>query len=179
METTFMNTENPWYALYAGSNQQLKVRNILITNHIEAYVPCKMAKRTHARKTVMKEVPIMPTYVFFRCQEDQLSIVKSVPGVSTIVLEYLHHGHYVQIPDCQIRRLEDAIKVDADRVQFFSSAGKLKKGMEVRICDGPFIGITGTVDRIEKNKNTNTVFLLTGTIGCAAIEISPEHLELI
>lgn len=175
-----MREEQPtyWYALYAKSNQQLKVCEMLNgVEGIAAYVPTKKAKRTHARKTVEKDIPIIPTYVFFFCDDAELRFVRNLPGVSQIVRKFVHTGEYIRIPDSQIRNIREAATVDPDGITFQHSRLPFRQGMTVRITDGPFKGIDGVINRIDETKAKQTIYLLLADLGYATIEVDARYLK--
>lgn len=167
-----------WYALYTKSNQQMKVCEQLNRfDGVTAYVPCKKAKRTHARKTVTKDVPIIPTYVFFTCNQDDLTLIRNTPGVTQIVRKYVHTGDYVRIPDYQVKNIMEVCQRNPDIVTFQQEKLPFKKGVKVRITAGIFSGIEGIVERIDHTKTKHTVYLIVEELGYVKFEVEVQNIE--
>lgn len=166
-----MNIEY-WYALYTMSNRQIKVRDYMNTlPDVIAYLPTKMVKRSHARKIEEKEVPIIPSYVFFYCQPQSFRDVSGIPGVSHIVRKFLHTGEYVKIRDVEIRRIQEAMESAPDKVKFEIGDLPFHEGTDVIITGGPFKDYTGVVSRIDNAKATAIVYLTLANLGYATLEV--------
>lgn len=173
-----MTTTKYWYALYANSNQQLKIRDRLLAHGMEAYVPCKKVERSHARKVELKDVPIIPTYVFFICDTNELPLVRQVQGVSRIVRTFLHTGDYVRIPDEQVQNIREAC-TRADGELTFSEGGvPFRNGTKVRVTGGMFKGIVGEVAQIDESKPLSSLFLRIENLACAKVEIETKYIQL-
>lgn len=167
-----------WYALYAKSNQQMKVCELLNKyDSVQAYVPTKKAKRTHARKTVEKDVPIIPTYVFFICNPDNFRLIRATPGVTQIVRKYLHTGEFVRIPDEQIKNIQELYQRVPENTTFQQGKLPFKKGMNVRITDGLLQGIEGIVERIDLSQKKSTIYLVVEELGYATVEVDVQYIE--
>lgn len=142
----------------------------------EAYVPVKMGKRSHSRKVVMKEIPIMPTYVFFVCKIEETRIIRSISGVASIVHDNGFTGPYARIPDSQVKNIMEIYDRIPDKITF--STDLLRNGTRVKVTSGILAGIEGEVTDFDGARDTTTLYLRVSTLGCAKVEVDLKCLEI-
>ncbi len=172
-------TNKRWYALYTRSNYQIKVRDYINQWYdSEAYVPCTKKKRSHAGKVEVKDVPIIPSYVFIIYNHRDFRPIREVPGVVAVVREHLHTGPYVQIPDSQIQAIMEVCRRDSTKVKFQLSELPFREGSRVRIINGIFKDVEGIVNKIDQS-DIRSVYLLLNDLGYATVEVDPQDIELI
>jgi transcription antitermination factor NusG len=77
--------------------------------------------------------------------------------------------------------MEDFIKVSlvmSDDILYLRDiTSKLREGQKVRVIDGPFKGVEGTVVRIKRSRRI--VVELPGMLAIATTYVSPQQLELL
>jgi transcription antitermination factor NusG len=84
----------------------------------------------------------------------------------------------IVVPD---KQMEDFIRVCSasnEEVLYLSDlSAKLRNGAKVRVINGPFLGVEGTVVRIKKSRRI--MVEIPGIIAAASAYIPMEDLELI
>jgi transcription antitermination factor NusG len=77
--------------------------------------------------------------------------------------------------------MEDFIQISrvmADDILYLQDIStKLSLGQKVRVTEGPFSGVEGTVVRIKRSRRV--VVELPGMLAVATTYVQPQHLELI
>lgn len=134
--------EPRWYACSTRSRHEARVEGVLSARGVECYLPRVTRLRQWKDRRKRVAFSLFPGYVFGRFTLRDVHRVLSTPGVTTI----LRMGdHPAPIPDRElenVRRLVDALErsgVEPEPVPFFG------EGEWVRIVEGPFLGVEGTV----------------------------------
>jgi transcription elongation factor/antiterminator RfaH len=137
-----------WYAIYTRSRHEQKAKERLLEKKIETFLPLieRWSRRKDRRKRIL--VPLFPGYLFVRTlleAQIHLEILKT-DGVVRILG---NDGSPIPIPDEQIHAIQSLIRngVAAERHPY------LKKGMKVRVVNGPLMGIEGILLKTQSKKN--------------------------
>jgi transcription antitermination factor NusG len=124
----------PWFALYVKPRHEKNVACILRGNGYDEFVPL-YNRRTPSRTT---ELPLFPSYVFCRFDENRRLPVLQVPGVFSIVEL---GGRPARVAEDEITALKRVIAAGIAREPWMA----LTAGDKVRIAAGPLQGIEGVV----------------------------------
>ena len=137
----------PWYALYTVSRQEKKVATRLAQLGVEVYCPLTIQVRQWSDRKKKVEVPLLPSYVFVNLEPNNREVVFQVSGV----VRYLYWlGQPAIIKDAEIETLQKWLQ---DKVVSFEVIG-IQAGSLYEIPSGPFIGLKGIVEKVDKNQIT-------------------------
>jgi transcriptional antiterminator RfaH len=135
-----LTTSKPqWYAAYTRAKNEKKVAAELAKQRIEHYLPLRTTIRQWSDRKKKVQLPLINSYVFVRITNKEYMKVLQTMGVVNIIH---FSGVPVPIPDWQIDNLKILLGAD---VPIQSEPIELQKGQEVRINNGPLLGLRGTV----------------------------------
>lgn len=141
--------EPRWYACYTNSRCEKRVEALLRSRGFESYLPLVPRQRQWKDRRVVVPWPLFPSYVFARFTLRDYHSILTTPGVATVVRM---NGLPVPVPEAElenVRRLADVLAAtDIEPV----TRPLLRKGQLVRVTDGPFRDIQGTVVQIRGKK---------------------------
>jgi transcription antitermination factor NusG len=145
-----------WYALYTKPRNEKKVAERLLKNDFEVYCPLIKTLRQWSDRKKKVQVPMFPSYIFCRIAEPERYQLLMDPGVLNFVFWL---GKPAVVRDEEIEAIRKIVK-EGDEVKV--EADQLKKDQLVTIPEGPFKGLTGKVDSIDKRK----VLVYVEQLGC-------------
>lgn len=157
-----------WQVLYLRPRTEKKMARLCDVVGVEYYLPLRIQRKVFQRRAVTTEIPLFPSYFFASFDRDQLSELKEfdlllktmVPKQESVLIHSLD----------QIRM---ALSVDPS----LGADTALKKGLRVRITDGPFAGIEGKIDKIrQRTKVSLDVDLINQAI---RVEVEGNQLEIL
>lgn len=141
-----VNSEKYWYALYTKVNQEFKTAEQLAKRAIEYYLPTvTKIKQWSDRKKKITE-PVIKGYIFIYADETERLDAVTIPSVVRYVSEY---GKPAKIPPWQIENLKLVIESKSDFILYDG----LVPGQTIEILNGPFKGIKGIIQLVNKNMN--------------------------
>jgi transcription antitermination factor NusG len=169
-----------WFAIRVTYGRELKFKKLLEEAGFQVFVPMRRKKVEKDGKTAVVTVPAVSNLCFVNSERDLLdSFLHSFGEASW--------GHYIWdkvtrkpiiVPD---KAMEDFIKVSlvmSDDILYLRDITfKLREGQKVRVIDGPFKGVEGTVVRIKRSRRI--VVELPGMLAIATTYVSPQQLELL
>jgi transcription antitermination factor NusG len=157
-------TESSWFALYVKPRHEKNVAAILRGKGYEEFVPL-YDRRTPSRTT---QLPLFPSYVFCRFDQEKRLPILSTPGVFSIV-EF--GGVPASLDEEQIAALQRVVAGGMGRFPW----PDLPAGRRVRIKAGPLEGVEGVVV-ISRNVSRLiiSVDLLQRSV---AVEVDRDWLE--
>lgn len=157
-----------WYAAYTMPRHEKFAAKHIADREVELFLPLHRPRRkrgTHCRET---ELPLFPGYLFTRIGPEERTKVLTVPGVVRLVG---FGGNATPIEDAEIDGLR-ALLAAHDAVPTAYKA----KGDRVRIFEGPFAGLQGTVIRTKAGARiVVSVDLLMRSV---EVEVDDDQLEL-
>ncbi len=160
--------ERHWYALYVQPRKEKVVHRELQKRDFECYLPLKKEIRKWADRKKQVELPLFTSYVFVKIEEYKQWNVLQVPGAVKFIW---FGGKAVPIPEHQIESIKILIARD---IAFELIPQQIRKGDLVRIKEGPFEGLVGTVLR---NDNKTRFLISVNSIGTdIRLEIGEEDL---
>lgn len=139
------NIEKKWFALHTKPRQEFKAEAGLMSLGIEYYLPTvTVLKQWSDRKKKITE-PLLKSYVFIKANEkERLKAVELNPVIRCL----FYNGKPAAIPEFEMENLRNFISEKYE----FKVVNSIVKGSKVRITDGPFAGVTGTVVEEEEGK---------------------------
>jgi transcription antitermination factor NusG len=155
---------SPWFALYVKPRHEKNVACILRGNGYDEFVPL-YNRRTPSRTT---ELPLFPSYVFCRFDENGRLPVLKVPGVFSIVQL---GGRLARVAEDEITALKRVIAAGLAREPWPA----LTAGVRVQIAAGPLQGIEGVV--VTQKNSTRLIVSVDLLQRSVAVELDRQWLE--
>ncbi len=143
------NPEDYWLALYTQPHKERFVRDHLLGEGLELYLPEVRNKVQRSDRPSRR--PFFPHYLFLRYPgAERLAAVRWTPGLRSIV----NFGERpALIPDRVIQHIITRLKTFQ-----WPEEEPFKPGQVVRIIDGPFEGMDAIFDRHLSSKGRVRVF---------------------
>lgn len=145
-----------WHVLYTKPRNEKKVTARLSEAGYEVY--CPLIKTIHQWSDRKKKVqiPMFPSYIFININEKSRQMPLLDPGV----MKYVYYaGRPAIIREKEIMAIKEIENAGSD-IKVEGSG--FVKGQFVEIPDGPFKGMTGTVDKFDARK----VLVFVEQLGC-------------
>ena len=145
-----------WYVLYTKPRNEKKVTARLSEAGYEMYCPLVRTLKQWSDRKKKGYFPMFPSYIFARVDEkERLEIVKD-PGVLNFVFWL---GKPAIMRD---REIEAVKEIENKGTDIKVEGSGFEKGQFVEIPDGPFQGLTGVVDSVDRRK----VLIYIEQLGC-------------
>lgn len=156
---------NRWYAVYGRARFEQIIARCLREKGYESFVPTYKTRRSRSDGIKVTELPLFPSYVFFKMISSEAALVVTTPGVICIVGA---GKEPLPIEDREIVALQTIIASGANAQPW----PFLQVGRTVRIENGPLCGLRGVVCRIRNiNRLIISVTMLRRSV---AIEIDRD-----
>lgn len=171
-----------WYVLTVSFRKETAIQRELTSLGFEAYLPMRYQIRKINGNDIRLFEPAIYGMVFVKGDKDNL-------------INYLHQSQYKKYTHLKSQKLtngttEDIIIKDNDMISFqrlnnvqgsdltYYSPEQLhiEKGSKVRIMEGPFEGITGTVQRLPGKRGQYLIVSLPN-VAIAAVSIKPKYIQ--
>jgi transcription antitermination factor NusG len=135
-----------WHVIYTKPRNEKKVAARLIDSGYDIYCPLVKTLRQWSDRKKKVQVPMFPSYVFVRVDEKERQGVLQDPGV-------LNYVFWLGKPAIVRDKEMEAVRQIAEKGEEITvESGRLEKGQFVEIPEGPFKGLTGTVDAVDNRK---------------------------
>ena len=167
-----------WFAIRVTYGRELKFQEQLRTAGFETFVPMKKKKVERACKEVTVIVPAVSNLCFVNAEKSDLeSYIKDLgeacPG--RFIWDRANNRPAI-VPDKAMQDFMTICTVMADDTLYLKEiTDKLRSGQKVRIKEGPFKGVEGTIVRIKKSRRV--VVELPGMLAVATTYILPTDIE--
>jgi transcriptional antiterminator RfaH len=131
-----------WYCIYSRQKREhFAAANLSRFLGLEVFNPSLLVKRPTLRRVVRVKEPLFPSYLFARfLLHTQLDRVRFTPGVRTVIR---CGPRWACIPDVVIEELQERFGPS----QCIECRTGPAPREEVRIVNGPALGLTGLVER--------------------------------
>ena len=169
-----------WYAIRVSYGRTLKFCAALQELGVEHFVPMTRKKMVKNGKTVTVTAPAVSNLCFVRSTKAFIKEYFDGMGENRpahfmwdkctrepIVVSDKAMADFMQV--CQI--------MSDDALYLKDITDKLREGQKVRVIDGPFKGVEGTILRIKRSRRV--VVELPGLLAVATSYIDPRSLEVI
>lgn len=141
-------TTSHWVAVYTQARSEKQVLKRLEDQGFEAYLPIVDVKRQWSDRIKLVSVPLFNSYIFVKIKKNELIAIRNTQGVVFVVA---FKNEVATIPDSEIESIRRFVA--AKQEIFVEETRRLRKGAAVRIVDGPFAGMEGTL--VDDCKNGN------------------------
>lgn len=169
-----------WYVLRVSYGRVLKISAALEDKGICNFVPMIRRNIEKDGKRMTVTVPAVSNLCFVHSS-------RAVIDEFLISMGDNRHVHYfwdkatrqpVIVPDKSMRDFMQISRVMSDDLLYLKNiTSKLNEGQKVRVINGPFKGIEGTVLRVKRSRRVIVDF--PGMIAIATAYIKPGDLELL
>jgi len=137
--------EKAWFALYTKPRNEFKAAEQIGEYEIHYFLPTiTRMKQWSDRKKKITE-PLLRGYIFIHADEKERILSLEQKSVVRCIFD---QGRPAKIPEWQIDNLKTMLNSNSE---LFIKEGIIP-GTQVRIKDGPFEGIIGTVQNSESGK---------------------------
>ena len=164
---------NKWYVMYTKPRQEaVALANLLRQNYTVFYPQARVLKRRAGKSSNTVVESLFPRYMFVNLEVgvDDFSKLRSTKGCVDLVK---FGGTPSTVPAGLIDLIQS--QIDSDCVIDLSALHSLPLGSPVRIAEGPFEGLMGT---IAAQKGEERVIVLLSILGAErSVELLRNQLE--
>ena len=128
--------EPPWRVIRVKTTRELVVRDALLRQGIQAYVPCGIQSKQWSDRFRKCESPFFPSYVLTRYERNDLDFILTVPFLLGI-LRFCDADALIE--NYEIER----VRIMAASHQPIDVVDRLPAGAPVRVTSGALEGLTG------------------------------------
>ena len=172
--------ETQWYAVRVSYGRVLRFCAGLSEDGIETFVPMTHKEVVKNGKTVSLSVPAISNLCFVHTTRKLLEERMLLMGENRYAhfIWNVHTRQPIVVPDKAMEDFMHICDVMSDETLYLKDiTSKLHEGQKVRVTDGPFKGIEGTVLRIKRSRRVVVDF--PGLLAVATSYIDPRNLEVI
>jgi transcriptional antiterminator RfaH len=135
-----------WHVLYSKPRNEKKVVERLSKNGFEVYCPLIKTLRQWSDRKKKVQIPMFPGYIFALTNDGERQQILMDPGL----LNYVYWlGKPAIVRDKEMEAIKSIAHTGEDI--HVASVG-FEKGQFVEIPDGPFKGLTGRIDKLDRRK---------------------------
>ena len=172
MNSQKITAQKLWYVVYTRSRAEKKVRDELVMNNIECFLPLQKKLRQWKDRKKWVEMPLMSGYCFVYISRKEYD---SVLQISNVVCYVTFEGKAAVIPDYQIDYLKQMLKQNDFEVTV--SQENFEPGKNVEVIEGPMIGLRGEL--VETRGKNKFILRLNQINNTFTVEIPAEHISLL
>lgn len=145
-----------WYVLYTRPRNEKKVAERLSEYGYEVYCPLIRTMKQWSDRKKKVSVPMFPSYLFIYIDVHNRAEPLKDPGV-------LNYVFWVGKPAIVREHEIDAIrKIENNGTDIHVEGDGFERGQFLAIPEGPFQGLSGTVDKVDNRK----VLVYIEQLGC-------------
>lgn len=148
-----MSISKKWLVFYTQSRQEKKVRDLLLRNGFEVFLPLQKVMRQWSDRKKKVETPLFNSYIFVFESEDKIVNILQTPGIAWNIR---YNGKPAELRPEELntiqRFLESGLLLEAGPIE------KFYPGDTVQIVDGPLKGMVGQF--LKTNDETKFVVAL-------------------
>jgi transcriptional antiterminator RfaH len=160
-----------WYLVYTKPHKEHVAKENLERQGYATYLPMTVIRRRRMGRGTDRVEPLFPRYLFIQLdtETDNWAPIRSTIGVNSMV----RFGMYPSVvPDLLIKELQQ--RDDEQGIQL-PHTGEFKSGQEVRVMEGPMMGLEGIF--IAKTSNDRVMVLLDIVGKQTRVSMVKEQLE--
>lgn len=181
-----MLTEKRWFPMriaYGRAERTFSVKKFLDEKNVENFLPMKYEKKLVDGHRKLIKVPALDGLIFINTSESHLIYIKRHNETlqSLRFMMWTPHNkneqpHIITIPQTAMDNFMRVASVEDDRVMFLPNKDFSQKiGRRVRVTDGVFAGVEGTIYRVKKDRRV--VVTLDQVCSVAIAYINPNYLR--
>ena len=148
-----------WYVVHTHPHAEERVIANLAHQSFKTFCPHTQKTVRHARKLTHVLTPLFPNYVFVRLNmhRDRWRCVNGTRGVVRIISQG-------EIPVAVPKGVVEALKVRMDAEGTIDLSPSFKVGDSVRILEGPFSELIGTLELLDGAGRVRVLLELMGRV---------------
>ena len=169
-----------WYAIRVTYSRELKFQTLLQESGFQTFVPmCRRTLEKNGKKET-KLVPAVSNLIFVHSEKADLDAFMARMGEACPARFIWDKSTRkpIVVPD---KAMEDFIKISMsnidDVIYLQEVTAKLREGQRVKVKNGPFEGVEGTVIRVKRSRRV--MVELPGMMAIATTFVKPEELEIL
>ena len=179
-ESAHLHMDTQWFAIRVSYGRVLKFCSQLEEVGVEFFVPMCRKKFVRNGKTVTLKVPAVSNLCF-------------IHSTKSFIEDYLRGmgenrpAHFmwdkatrnpITVSDKAMADFMQVCQVMSDDALYLKDiTSKLQEGQRVRVTDGPFKGVEGTILRVRRSRRV--VVELPGLLAVATSYVDPRYLEVL
>lgn len=152
-----------WYAVYTRPNNEKKVSLLLTKKRLENFYPLNVRKIKSFRKTKILNEPLFKSYVFVNVNDSELSLLKQIDGVISILYWM---GRPAIIKKDEIEVIKEFV---SDHQNIALEKANVDMNNTTHVIEGPSYAIEGKLLAL-KNKNIKVTLPSLGYTMVAKIQ---------
>ncbi len=156
-----------WYLIHVKPRTEKKMQAWLSALKIWNYLPVSVNVRKVQRRTVRTEIPIFPSYILARMNDDER--VQAMKSNLVVVLIPVERPRQV------IHQLRQVVRAARNSQELKSVPISAETRTLVRIKNGPLAGLEGYVKRVGDKCMVVANMDVLGT--AIEVEVSPEDIK--
>ncbi|HEU5147338.1 MAG TPA: UpxY family transcription antiterminator, partial [Chryseosolibacter sp.] len=140
-----------WYVFYTKSRQEKKVRDLLLRDGYEVFLPMQKVMRQWSDRKKRVEVPLFNSYIFVKDYPHKIADILRVPGMAWNIR---HNGKPAILREYEFELIQRFITTG----YFLETSGNVESfqvGDRAKIIDGPLAGLSGVLTGEDKNQRFN------------------------
>jgi transcriptional antiterminator RfaH len=174
MNTTALQENRVWFVAQTKPRQEHIAEANLCRQEYEVMLPLIPRLRTSRSQLAQNQEPLFPGYIFLRPAHAQhsLSPVRSTTGISRLVRFGTAYG---QLREAVMNEIISFVQSQlSDPTEATRRAKRLDIGAQVRITNGPMVGLEGLASKVASDR----IIVLIEIMGREQkIAMSPATLE--
>jgi len=168
-----------WYAIRVTYGRVLKLSAILQEHGIEHFVPMIVKKVEKNGQKIAMTVPAVSNLCFVHASRAEVDEFLNSLGEDRMAHYIWDKGtrQPIIVQDKPMQDFMQISRVMSDEILYLKDiSDKLRQGQKVRVTDGPFKGVEGTVVRVKRSRRV--MVELPGMLAIATTYVDPRNLEL-
>lgn len=146
--------EKQWYVFYTKSRQEKKVRDLLLKNGYDVFLPLQKVVRQWSDRKKKVEVPLFSSYIFVNDAAHRIPSILQVPGIAWSIK---HNGKPAFLRDDEHELIQKFLATGIMIETSAAVADELKKGDKAQVIGGALQGMVGVLTGDSNNPNFNVV----------------------
>lgn len=164
-----------WFILKTKSNFEKKVYQNLIDEGFTAYLPTYTTIKVWSDRKKKVELPLLPSYVFVNCEQNELISAAKTKGVAWIVRDL---SKYAIVKEYEIENLRIFLNEPLQAVE--DNLDEFEEGQTVLVTQGPFKGLKGIALKKQSDYRVKIEISTLGanfTISAPKTHLKPTALD--
>jgi len=160
-----------WFVVHAQPKNEMRAVANLDRQGFQTFCPCVRHTVRHARKSTLTLLPLFPGYVFVQI-DVSVDQWRSINGTRGVIRLITNGDDPVPVPVGIVEDIKRRISPDG-AMDWTSS---LKVGDQIKISDGPFAKLIGTLEKLDASGRVRVLLDLLGrsvTVSLRAETIAP------
>lgn len=141
-----MSVSKKWLVFYTQSRQEKKIRDLLLRNGFEVFLPLQKVMRQWSDRKKKVEAPLFNSYIFVFESEDKITSILQIPGVAWNIR---YNDKPAELRPKELttiqRFLESGLLLETGPIEKFTP------GDVVQVVDGPLKGMVGEILRTKED----------------------------